>query len=143
MAAAVVIPVHVGYQDLPKFYPEVVYADVGDIVEFHWMHGTHDVTLSHIDSPCQPYFGDYASFYSGAASGAVKGWDPSIFRVTINSTFLSEMFFYSSVGSDCNKGMVGVINPSHEDMLDIYKQLAVGAKTVSADYSAGGEWAPP
>lgn len=76
-ALADVIPIEVGTIDVtgvgrPRFNPDTIHADVGDILEFRWVHGTHDVTLSHFDTPCKPYIGDAAAFYSGMATGGVR-----------------------------------------------------------------------
>ena len=51
------------------------------------------------------------------------------------------MFFYSSTGSDCSRGMVGVINPAYETSLAAYMDAASYMKAESPSFEPmGGEW---
>ncbi|PVH74114.1 Cupredoxin [Cadophora sp. DSE1049] len=88
------------------FDPNSVTAQVGDTVRFQFYSGTgsHSVALSSFDTPCQPAEN---GFYSGIIQGNRQG-DHTF---TINVTSTSPQWYYCSVGSHCQSGMVGVINP--------------------------------
>jgi hypothetical protein len=60
MANAVTIPINM--TDL-VFVPEVITANQGDILEFHWLPHNHSVVMGDFDNPCMPT--KTGGFYSG------------------------------------------------------------------------------
>jgi len=82
-----------------EFDPDTIKPAVGDTVSFH-LFPNHDVVAGSYDSPCQP---TNDGFYSGPYSGTDNGNK----RFVVNVTSTSPVYYYSSVGRDCQSGMVG------------------------------------
>ncbi|KAK0120294.1 hypothetical protein ONS95_011700 [Cadophora gregata] len=102
---AATIDVKVGDGGL-TFEPNSITAEIGDTVRFQFYSGagSHSVALSAFDTPCQPADN---GFFSGIITGNQQG--DHTFTIDITST--SPQWYYCSVGSHCQSGMVGVINP--------------------------------
>jgi len=109
------------------FSPDNTVAAVGDTVVFDFGSG-HDVSQGPFDSPCNPSTG---GIYSGLV-GSTK----NKFVVTINDT--NPIWFYCSVSSHCQSGMVGVINPPNGKTIDDYRSRAQNANTVKPSAVGGG-----
>jgi len=81
------------------FSPNSVTAAAGDTIEFI-VSGTHDIVEAAFGSPC--------SYLTG---GAWSGLSPTPnFVITVSNT--SPRFFYCSVATHCQSGMVFALNPS-------------------------------
>jgi len=83
------------------FEPSTITAQVGDQVVFTWTGSKHSVVESTYDAPCSPLAGGFA----------VSTQSTSDATFTVNVTSTDPLWFYCSVPSHCQGGMVGVINP--------------------------------
>ncbi|KAH8897271.1 hypothetical protein GQ53DRAFT_507532 [Thozetella sp. PMI_491] len=120
-----VIPVVVGGpQD--TFVPNVVRANVGDVVQFQFSNGNHTVTQSAPETPCQPL---QASVSTAIHSGHIPFKDGQTTVGTFNMPVVSldTMFFYCATGPHCQEGQVMVMNPVNDDQIVQYNKLAAGA----------------
>ncbi|OAQ97715.1 hypothetical protein LLEC1_04335 [Akanthomyces lecanii] len=100
-----------------RFDPDSTTADKGDILEFHFEGSPHSVVAGDYQYPCSP-----VQIGTGFFSGLVDGDGNKVFRVEVNNT--DPLVFYSSQGTDCASGMVGIVNPSGDKTLDDYKSRA-------------------
>jgi plastocyanin len=87
------------------FSPDTSTADVGDVLEFHFMGSTHTVMQGDPSKACQRASGGFASgpFTSNKADGS-----GNVFQVTVKDT--NPIFFYCSAPTHCQNGMVGGVN---------------------------------
>ena len=87
------------------FTPNTTHASPGDVLEFHFFPGKHNVAQSLFSTPCayKP-----EGFYSGFIV-PTTGEAEQVFRVTVNDT--QPIWFYCSETEHCQLGMVGVVNP--------------------------------
>jgi plastocyanin len=95
------------------FEPENVVAEVGDLVEFHFLPKNHSVVQSSFDKPCEPLANDKAVF-SGFKFATMQGESKNVFTFQVSSK--DPFWFYCSqtVGQHCQKGMSGVINQNFD-----------------------------
>ncbi|KAK8028397.1 Cupredoxin [Apiospora marii] len=103
------IRVDVGSNGAPAlvYTPKVVTAQVGDIVDFHFVdeNAASSVVRGVAGAPCTPFTPTKKGFFN---SGFVLG-DPT----GINET--TPIPIYCSVGGHCRAGMIGYINPGQGD----------------------------
>ncbi|KAH7393959.1 Cupredoxin [Phaeosphaeria sp. MPI-PUGE-AT-0046c] len=129
------------------FEPENVVAEVGDLIEFHFLPKNHAVVQSSFDKPCEPLAGGHGIF-SGFNFATTMGEANSTFTFMVQN---KEPFWYycpQTAGTHCQKGMSGVINQNFnsDKTLAKYKQNSVGTTTVppSSDPLANqGGWILP
>jgi plastocyanin len=119
------------------FNPKSITAAVGDVLEFHFLGGEHDVARGDFNKPCEPAAS--GGFYSGVFR-PTGGESPDVFRVPVTDT--DPMFFYCSVEFHCSGGMVGVVNPSSGQTLEAYESAAISAIEVSPASPFGGQLGP-
>lgn len=103
------IPVVVGgAQD--TFVPNLIMAQVGDVVQFQFSNGNHTVTQSAEGAACQPL---QAQVPTAIHSGHVPFKDGQAMVGTFNMPITSAdpMFLYCATGPHCQEGQVLVINP--------------------------------
>ncbi|CAI4214049.1 unnamed protein product [Parascedosporium putredinis] len=112
-ATAAVHKINVGQGGL-TFTPDSVTAEIDDIVEFHFVGGTHD---------------------------AGTPGNTNVFHVVVNST--EPHFYYCSVGMHCANGMVAVINPSEDQTIAAYKAASQGKPATAPNAVYGGEFGEP
>ncbi|KAH8817230.1 extracellular serine-rich protein [Xylogone sp. PMI_703] len=98
------------------FTPDTITAIGGDIIEFHFHPDNHSVVMGTFNAPCQPAPTD--GFFSGFMPVS-SGEADHVFQYTVNSS--DPTFFYCSVGTHCQKGMSGAINPSSSITLGSYQ----------------------
>ncbi len=105
----VLIPVVVGGpQDL--FVPNLVRANVGDVVQFQFSNGNHTVTQSPEAAGCQPMQAtDPNAIHSGHIPFQQGQLDVGTFSMVVQSA--EPMFLYCATGPHCQIGQVMVINP--------------------------------
>ncbi|KAF2634587.1 hypothetical protein P280DRAFT_474538 [Massarina eburnea CBS 473.64] len=112
------------------FEPENVVAEIGDLIEFHFLPKNHTVVQSSFDKPCEPLAGGNGIF-SGFNFKTDAGEASQVFQFTVQN---KEPFWYycsQAVGNHCQKGMSGVINQNFNsaNTLTAYKANSVGAVT--------------
>ncbi|QDS73841.1 hypothetical protein FKW77_006575 [Venturia effusa] len=128
-AIAATFTVEVGQGGQDTYTPSTVTAAVGDIVTFKF-DSLHDVAQGPYDSPCLSH--TEGGIYSGIMSSGE-------FSIKINNT--DPIWYYCSVGSHCQNGMVGVINPpSSGETLSSYSSAAASAsgRSVAGNGVSGG-----
>lgn len=96
-----------------QFTPDVIQADVGDIVEFDFFPPNHSVVRAEYEYPCVPYEltgkGKVGFFSNFKPVDAILS-NPPKFSVRVNDS--NPVFFYCSAPGSCiDYQMVGVINP--------------------------------
>ncbi|KAK3485777.1 uncharacterized protein B0T23DRAFT_366041 [Neurospora hispaniola] len=113
------------------FGPEIITANKGDILEFHFLPSNNSVVKGSFDHPCEPATADTEErFFSGFLPAKSNEENPSIFRVTIGST--APFPFYCSTPAHCSKGMIGIVNGS-PDQLAQYKDQAAREAAAQPD----------
>ncbi|CAI0649363.1 unnamed protein product [Colletotrichum noveboracense] len=103
------IPVVVGgAQD--TFVPNLITAQVGDVVQFQFSNGNHTVTQSAEGAACQPL---QDTVPTAIHSGHIPFKDGQAMVGTFNMpiTSTATMFMYCATGPHCQEGQVLVINP--------------------------------
>lgn len=114
------ISISVGQNGL-VFNPEVVTADSGDLLQFHYYPKNHSVTQGSFSSPCRPLTGGvYSGFMPETAEGVglrlsradtlrtLISMQTTIFQVAVNNT--APIYFYCSQVTHCQSGMAMVVN---------------------------------
>ncbi|TWU74622.1 hypothetical protein ED733_002106 [Metarhizium rileyi] len=125
-ASAKTITIAVGKDGL-TFTPSSVTAAKGDILEYHF-YKVHSVAMGDFANGCTP--AAQGGFFSGVIKASGNVANKEVFQVTVNDT--DPMAFYCTVGSHCQNGMVGVVNPSSTDSLDKVKSTAKSASVNKA-----------
>ncbi|KAL1844530.1 hypothetical protein VTK73DRAFT_2350 [Phialemonium thermophilum] len=124
------------------FDPDNVVAEIGDVVEWHFLPKNHSVVQSSFDKPCQPL--SDTSFFGGFYPTA-DGQNPDVFQIVVKDK--SPIWYYCSQtnGNHCQNGMGGVINQNFDSdkTLARYKEIAAGTGTsVSPPTIQGGQRIP-
>ncbi|OAR03132.1 hypothetical protein LLEC1_05509 [Akanthomyces lecanii] len=131
------IPVVVGGpQDL--FVPNLVYAKVGDVVQFQFSSGNHTVTQSNETSACQPMqTSDPKAIHSGHIPFEPGQKNVGTFTMVVQST--KPMLIYCATGPHCQLGQVMAINPDDDTQLPKYAKASQSTKaSVDAKHVVGG-----
>ena len=113
-----------------KFDPDNVVAEIGDIIEWHFLPKNHSVAQSSFGEPCVP-LPDGSSFFSGFEFVTDGPQSENTFQLEV--TTKAPIWYYCAQGNHCSSGMVGVINQNFDNQafsLRRHKELAVGRKTV-------------
>ncbi|KAK6223104.1 extracellular serine-rich protein [Colletotrichum tabaci] len=137
-----VIPVLVGSPTREKsllFYPEIVKANPGDIVQFQFWPNNHSVTqAANPQAPCVPLQDQNPNaVHSGFIPGVTDGSPIGTFNVQVENT--EPMLMYCAQGMHCQLGMVMIINPKADADVQAYRQAAGQSQTnVPAKNVAGG-----
>ncbi|KAK4233134.1 hypothetical protein C8A03DRAFT_39180 [Achaetomium macrosporum] len=134
-----------------RFDPENIVAEVGSIVEFHFLPLNHSVVEASFGSPCQPK--DAASFFSGFfpvprnADGSASQ-SAEVFQIEVKDD--KPIWFYcaQNTGRHCQSGMVGVVNQRFDsgNTLEVFRGNAAkvqGASGVQAVVQGGWRGANP
>ncbi|KAF1980180.1 hypothetical protein BU23DRAFT_369827, partial [Bimuria novae-zelandiae CBS 107.79] len=112
-----------------KFKPDVIQAEVADVVEFNFYPQNHSVIRAEYEHPCIPYEmtgKGKVGFWSGFHAVDAVLDDLPKYTVRVNDT--NPVFFYCSAPESCTKqGMVGVINPNATTSLAHQRDLALDA----------------
>jgi len=102
-------------------------------LQFHFYTGTgaHSVVSSTFESPCIPATNAFFSGYvAGTSSGSI------IFTTNVTST--DPIWFYCSLSTHCQGGMIGVVNPPTGKSAADYANAAKSAAKASAPASVQG-----
>jgi hypothetical protein len=146
------VQVLVGPDGLLEFLPNDIVAPVGSQIEFlfnpkvlntEYVGNTlqltgsqnHTVTQSNFANPCHPLDGGFFSGFQPTTANP----SPTTFTITVNNS--QPIWFYCSqtVGSHCQKGMVGAINaPTSGNTLEKFIALAAKANTSTAPAEPAG-----
>jgi plastocyanin len=106
-----------------RFDPDNVVAEIGDVVEWHYLPKNHTVTESSFGKPCQPK--DATSFHSGFQP-TMEGQAPNVFQIVVKDT--KPIWYYCAQpnGFHCRNGMTGVINQNFDSdfTLAAHRELA-------------------
>jgi plastocyanin len=129
------------------FEPENVSANIGDIIQFHFMPKNHSVVQSSFDKPCEP-LSTPSGIFSGFNFATQEGEADNVFSFVVKDTKPFWYYCSQTVGNHCQMGMSGVINQDFgsEKTLVKYKMAAVNTTTKqpSADPKASqGGWISP
>ncbi|EON97065.1 putative extracellular serine-rich protein [Phaeoacremonium minimum UCRPA7] len=119
-----------------RFDPDNVVAEVGDIVEWHFLPKNHSVAQSSFAAPCVP---QENAFFSGFQP-TPEGQAPDVFQIVVKDKAPIWYYCAQTVGSHCKSGMVGVINQNFDgpNTLDAHKALAANTNvTIIPPVSAG------
>ncbi|KAM4054665.1 plastocyanin-like domain-containing protein [Hirsutella rhossiliensis] len=109
-----------------RFDPDNVVAEIGDIVEWHFLPKNHSVAQSNFADPCQP-LADGTSFFAGFNFVTQENQAPDVFQVAVQDTKPIWYYCPQQTGSHCQNGMVGVINQNFDNpavSLRRHKELA-------------------
>jgi plastocyanin len=129
------------------FEPENIVAEIGDLVEFHFLPKNHTMVQSSFEKPCEPLAGG-AGIFSGFNFMTMQGESNNVFTFQVKDK--NPFWYYCSqpTGNHCQAGMSGVINQNFDGnkTLAKYKENSKGAVTVqpSADkLKSQGGWIQP
>lgn len=104
-----------------RFDPDNVVAEVGDIVEWHFLPKNHSVAQSSFSRPCVPQNAE--SFFSGFVP-TNEGQAKDVFQIVVKDK--APIWYYCAQGNHCESGMVGVVNQNFNSVatLAAHKKLA-------------------
>ncbi|ORY00879.1 hypothetical protein BCR34DRAFT_627887 [Clohesyomyces aquaticus] len=121
------------------FEPENIVAEIGDLIEVHFLPKNHSFAQSSFDKPCVPLNDD--AVFSGFQFQTAAGEAPNVFTFPVMDK--KPFWFYCSqtAGNHCQNGMSGVINQNFDGpaTLAAYKAKAAGTGT-SISPPKGFEW---
>jgi len=107
------------------FDPQNVVAEIGDMVEWHFLPKNHSVAQSSFDNPCVPDWEVETPFFSGFMP-VTEGQGDDVFQVVVTDSNPIWYYCAQTDGNHCQKGMAGVINQNFNspNTLDAYKSAA-------------------
>lgn len=113
------------------FDPDNVVAEIGDIVEWHFLPKNHSVAQSSFGQPCVPDASLAQPFFSGFQPTGDAVQAPNVFQVVVKDKTPTWYYCAQTTGSHCQNGMVGVINQNFDspNTLAAHKALAAGTGT--------------
>ena len=96
-----------------RFDPDNVVAEIGDVVEWHFLPMNHSVVQSSFGKPCAPR--DENAFFSGFFK-VDQGQSENVFQIVVKDK--NPLWYYcaQAAGSHCQNGMVGVINQDYNSL---------------------------
>ncbi|KAF9878772.1 extracellular serine-rich protein [Colletotrichum karsti] len=121
------------------FNPDNVVAEVGDIVEWHFLPRNHSLVQSNFANPCNP-LADGTGFFPGFEFFTPEGQADNVFQLVVEDE--KTIWYYCPFGNHCGAGMVGVINQNFDNQavsLAKHKELAAGKMTVIPPVKHVGE----
>ncbi|KAL2815182.1 Cupredoxin [Aspergillus granulosus] len=125
------------------FSPDNVVAEIGDVVEWHFLPANHTVAQSNFANPCVP-LADGTSFFPGFEFATANGQQADdVFQIIVQNK--NPIWYYCPQGTHCQAGMSGVINQNFDGdaTLAAYKRNSVGTVTVIPDVINGEAIANP
>lgn len=98
-----------------RFDPDNVVAEVGDVMEWHFLPMNHSVAQADFDTPCVPSASGLG-FFAGFNFFTTEGQADNVFQAVIVDDS-KPIWYYcpQTKGDHCQKGMVGVINQNFDD----------------------------
>ncbi|KAF2001667.1 hypothetical protein P154DRAFT_167085 [Amniculicola lignicola CBS 123094] len=105
------------------FEPQNVVAEIGDLIEFHFLPKNHSVVQSSFDEPCKPL---QNGVFSGFNFPTKEGEAPDVFVFTVLDKKPFWYYCSQTAGNHCQMGMAGVINQNFDGQatLAAYKEKA-------------------
>jgi plastocyanin len=128
-----------------KFWPEVLEAKTGELVQFHFYPKNHSIAQSSFADPCMPIS---ESESGNGTTGFFSGFMPVEADSALMPTFTipitdeKPIWYYCATGPHCQSGMVGVINPpknNAERTIEKYREAAAGTTTEVPEEEVGGD----
>lgn len=97
-----------------KFDPDNVVAEIGDIVEWHFLPMNHSLVQSSFAEPCKP-LADGTGFFPGFEFATQQGQATNVFQIVVEDK--KPLWYYcpQQKGNHCQQGMVGVINQNFDN----------------------------
>ncbi|KAL2838799.1 hypothetical protein BJY01DRAFT_250774 [Aspergillus pseudoustus] len=133
------------------FSPDNVVAEIGDVVEWHFLPANHSVAQSNFANPCVPLDDDIdgttgtsSSFFPGFAFATSNGQQADdVFQIVVEDN--NPIWYYCPQGAHCQAGMSGVINQDFDGRATLaeYKRESVETVTVIPDEVNGQPIANP
>lgn len=108
------------------FDPDNVVAEIGDVVEWHFLPTNHSVAQSSFGQPCVPD-GDLA-FFSGFQPVS-SGQAPDVFQIVVEDANPTWYYCAQTNGNHCQNGMAGVINQNYNSPNTLAAYKAAAAQT--------------
>ncbi|CAK7209987.1 hypothetical protein SCUCBS95973_000636 [Sporothrix curviconia] len=106
------------------FDPDNVVAEVGDVIEWHYLPANHSVAQSSFGAPCKPL--DTGNGFFSGFQPTTSGQAPDVFQIVVEDT--NPIWYYCAQTKDnhCQAGMAGVINQNFNspNTLSAYKAAA-------------------
>ncbi|KAK2593799.1 hypothetical protein QQS21_008507 [Conoideocrella luteorostrata] len=125
-----------------KFDPDNVVAEIGDIVEWHFLPKNHSVAQSSFSEPCKP-LDNGVSFFPGFQFATQEGQATNVFQIEVKDKKPIWYYCPQQNGNHCQAGMVGVINQNFDDQnfsLRRHRELAaLTEKSVIPAISSEGQ----
>ncbi|KAM5341903.1 hypothetical protein ACJ41O_014934 [Fusarium nematophilum] len=109
-----------------RFDPDNVVAEIGDIVEWHFLPRNHSVVQSSFGEPCEPLAGG-DGFFAGFNFFTAEGQADDVFQIVVEDKKPIWYYCPQQNGNHCQSGMVGVINQNFDNQdfsLRRHKELA-------------------
>lgn len=129
-----------------RFDPDNVVAEVGDLIEWHFLPKNHSIAQSNFANPCRP-LADGSGFFSGFKFVTQEGQAPDVFRVVVEDDSKPIWYYCAQqVGNHCQAGMSGVVNQNFDNQdfsLRRYKEVAaLSGTSIIPAVVQGGETIP-
>ncbi|CAK7231542.1 hypothetical protein SBRCBS47491_007966 [Sporothrix bragantina] len=122
------------------FDPDNVVAQIGDIIEWHYLPANHSVVQSSFGEPCKP-LNTGNGFFSGFQP-TTSGQAPDVFQIVVQDTNPIWYYCAQTKGNHCQAGMAGVINQNFNspNTLAAYKaNAALTGVSEIPPYIQGGD----
>ncbi|KAI5460321.1 hypothetical protein BGZ63DRAFT_464480 [Mariannaea sp. PMI_226] len=111
------------------FDPDNVVADVGDVLEWHFLPANHSVAQADFDTPCAPK-ADGTGFFAGFNFVTANGQQaPNVFQAVVADKKPIWYYCPQTKGNHCQMGMVGAVNQNFDDQthsLSRFRDIAAG-----------------
>ncbi|KAB5551036.1 plastocyanin-like domain-containing protein [Coniochaeta sp. 2T2.1] len=109
-----------------KFDPDNVVAQIGDVVEWHYLPANHSVAQSSFDRPCQP-LNEHA--FNSNFFPTKEGQNPQVFQIVVRDEKPIWYYCAQTKGNHCQNGMTGVINQKFDSAFTLAAHRELAAKT--------------
>ncbi|KID88507.1 extracellular serine-rich protein [Metarhizium guizhouense ARSEF 977] len=109
-----------------RFDPDNVVAEIGDIVEWHFLPQNHSLAQSSFAEPCKP-LADGTGFFPGFDFATSQGQARNVFQLQVKDKKTIWYYCPQQKGNHCQQGMAGVINQNFDNpnlSLQKYKEAA-------------------
>lgn len=128
-----------------KFDPDNIVAEIGDVVEWHFLPRNHSVAQSSFFEPCKPLEdtkGEQVGFFADFNFATNEGQSDHVFQIVVEDK--KPIWFYCPQlqGEHCKVGMVGVVNQNFDNQdfsLRVHRENAAKVdEIIIPDYQQGG-----